>query len=168
MDICYFYVSDHIRNKTLSLKHCPTEEMLADYFTKPLQGALFIRLHNHIMGAEFANGDSQTPRSVLDDGDDETQWKGSDHDQEASEQNQAASVATTKASEWQQIGPEHGQNEEHDQNEINSGPKLRDQNHESVCGTNAGAREHNKENVGGTCVTEFQSKRTLSNPNPNG
>ena len=33
MDIQYFYVGDHIQNKTLSLKHCPTEEMLADYFT---------------------------------------------------------------------------------------------------------------------------------------
>ena len=73
MDIRYFYVSDHVQNKTLSLKHCPTEEMLADYFTKPLQGALFNRLRNHIMGAEFANGDPQTHRSVLDNDDDETQ-----------------------------------------------------------------------------------------------
>ena len=50
MDIRYFYVGDHIQNKTISLQHCPTEEMLADYFTKPLQGSLFIRLRNHIMG----------------------------------------------------------------------------------------------------------------------
>ena len=38
MDIRYFYVGDNIQNKTLSLQHCPTKEMLADYFTKPLQG----------------------------------------------------------------------------------------------------------------------------------
>ena len=114
MDIHYFYVSDHIRNKTLSLKHCPTEEMLADYFTKPLQGALFVRLRNHIMGADFANGDSQNHRSVLDDDDDQ--------DQEASEQNQTASTATTTASERQQVGSEHDQNAEHDQHENNSGP----------------------------------------------
>ena len=87
MDIWYFYVSDHVQNKTLSLKHCPTEEMLADYFTKPLQGALFNRLRNHIMGAEFANGDPQTHRSVLDDDDDETQLQ-------ASEQNKTASDMT--------------------------------------------------------------------------
>ena len=42
MDIQYFYVGDHIQNKTLSLQHCPTKEMLADYFTKPLQGSIFI------------------------------------------------------------------------------------------------------------------------------
>ena len=66
MDIRYFYVTDHIQNKTLSLRHCPTEEMLADYFTKPLQGSLFIRLRNHIMGADFDAGDRQNQRSVLD------------------------------------------------------------------------------------------------------
>ena len=91
MDIRYFYVSDHIGNKTLSLKHCPTEEMLADYFTKPLQGALFARLHNHIMGAEFANGDSQTHRSVLNDDDHDTQMEASEREQnneEASEREQ--------------------------------------------------------------------------------
>ena len=64
MVIQYFYVGDHIQNKTLSLQHCPIKEMLADYFTKPLQGSLFIRLRNHIMGAEFENGNPQTHRSV--------------------------------------------------------------------------------------------------------
>ena len=38
MDIRYFYVGDHIQNKTLPLQHCPTDEMLAEYFTKTLQG----------------------------------------------------------------------------------------------------------------------------------
>ena len=67
MDIWYFYVGDHIQNKTLSLRHCPTDEMLADYFTNPLQGSLFIHLDNHIMGAEFEDGDPKKHRSVLDD-----------------------------------------------------------------------------------------------------
>ena len=39
--------------------------MLADYFTKPLQGSLFVRLRNHIMGGEFEDGNPRTPRSVL-------------------------------------------------------------------------------------------------------
>ena len=124
MDIQYFYVSDHIQNKTLSLKHCPTEEMLADYFTKPLQGALFNRLRNHIMGAEFANGDSQTNRSVLDDDDDETQMGASDQDQKASKQNETAS--------------DQDQNEASEQNEI---AFDQDQNHENVCKKIAPARE---------------------------
>ena len=97
MDIRYFYVSDHVQNKMISLKHCPTEEKLADYFTKPLQGALFNRLRNHIMGAEFADGDPQTHKSVLDDDDGETQMK-------ASEQNQTASGITTTTLGCEQVG----------------------------------------------------------------
>ena len=30
--------------------YCPTESMIADYFTKPLQGALFFKLRDAIMG----------------------------------------------------------------------------------------------------------------------
>ena len=41
--------------------------MLANFFTKPLQGSLFIRLRNHIMGADYENGNPQTHRSVLGD-----------------------------------------------------------------------------------------------------
>ena len=40
--------------------------MVADYCTKPLQGSLFIKLHNHIMGAEYGDG---APHSVLDEAD---------------------------------------------------------------------------------------------------
>ena len=36
-------------------------------FTNPLQGSLFIKLCNFIMGAEYADGDHQTHRSVLDE-----------------------------------------------------------------------------------------------------
>ena len=98
MDIRYFYVREHIQSKTLSLKHCPTKEMLADYFTKPLQGSLFVRLRNHIMGAEFDDGDHQTQRSVLghDDAHSTT---------EASEQDEAVSDITTTASGREQSHP---------------------------------------------------------------
>ena len=120
MGIRYFYVSEHIQNKSLSLKHCPTEEMLADYFMKPLQGSLFIRLRNHIMGAEFDNGDHQTQRSVL----------GHDNDHlttEASEQDEAVSDITTTVSGCEQVTSDHN----HDGNI--SSPAARDQNHENVC-----------------------------------
>ena len=88
MDIRYFYVSNHIQNKTLSLHHCPTEEMLADYFTKPLQGSLFVCLRNHIMGAEFEDGNPKTHRSVLGCQDDHESMEASKRDQQASEQDQ--------------------------------------------------------------------------------
>ena len=34
----------------IKLKYCPTEHMLADIFTKPLQGKLFFRLRDIILG----------------------------------------------------------------------------------------------------------------------
>ena len=88
MDIQYFYVGDHIQNKTLSLHHCPTEEMLADYFTKPLQGSLFVCLCSHIMGAEFEDGNPKTHRSVLGCEDDHETTEASEQDQQASERDQ--------------------------------------------------------------------------------
>ena len=41
VNIRYFFVKDRIEKKELDLVYCPTEEMLADFFTKPLQRALF-------------------------------------------------------------------------------------------------------------------------------
>ena len=41
MNIRYFFVKDRVESKELSIEHCPTEDMVAYYFTKPLQGRLF-------------------------------------------------------------------------------------------------------------------------------
>ena len=38
MEIRYFFITDNIRRGKLSVKHCPTDSMLGDYFTKPQQG----------------------------------------------------------------------------------------------------------------------------------
>jgi hypothetical protein len=35
----YFFIKDRIGNGDISLKHCPTGDMVGDHFTKPLQGA---------------------------------------------------------------------------------------------------------------------------------
>ena len=34
LNIRYFFVTDCIKAKELSIKYCPTKEMVADYFTK--------------------------------------------------------------------------------------------------------------------------------------
>ena len=34
----------------MSLKYCPTEKMIADFLTKPLQGNLFRKLREVLMG----------------------------------------------------------------------------------------------------------------------
>ena len=36
------------------MEYCPTEEMVADYFTKPLQGEQFRKLRNAVMGCTDA------------------------------------------------------------------------------------------------------------------
>ena len=41
------------------IKHCPTEEMLANFCTKPLQGSLFIGLYSYIMGVEYNYNDGR-------------------------------------------------------------------------------------------------------------
>ena len=64
MNIRYFYVAKQIRNKAIHVTHCPTEEMVGDFFTKPLQGLLFIKMCNYIMGNEEP-GYQVLPRSVL-------------------------------------------------------------------------------------------------------
>ena len=46
---CHF-VADDIRRGTTKVAHCPTEEMVADFFTKPLQGSLFRKFFKMIMG----------------------------------------------------------------------------------------------------------------------
>ena len=55
INIRYFLVTDKIKRGEISVvEHCPTEEMIADYLTKPLQGALFRKFRNAIMGCDDA------------------------------------------------------------------------------------------------------------------
>ena len=49
INIRYFYVADKVANKEVSIAYCPTAEMIGDFFTKPLQGALFRRLRDFIL-----------------------------------------------------------------------------------------------------------------------
>ncbi|VEU38525.1 unnamed protein product [Pseudo-nitzschia multistriata] len=50
MNIRYFFVTDRISAKELDVEYCPTLDMIADYFTKPLQGSQFRRFRNIILG----------------------------------------------------------------------------------------------------------------------
>ena len=64
MHIQYFYIMEQVQKKAIHVTHCPTEEMVADFFTKPLQGSLFIKIHDYIMGNEEPAYQA-LPRSVL-------------------------------------------------------------------------------------------------------
>jgi hypothetical protein len=41
INIRYFFITDRIARKEVAIQYCPTKQMVADYFTKPLQGVLF-------------------------------------------------------------------------------------------------------------------------------
>ena len=48
--IKYFFVKDIIHQQNITIEHCGTNDMIADYFTKPLQGSLFIKMRAILMG----------------------------------------------------------------------------------------------------------------------
>jgi hypothetical protein len=48
--IRYFAVTDRVKNKDIEIHYCPTKEMWGHYFTKPLQGSVFQKFHNCILG----------------------------------------------------------------------------------------------------------------------
>jgi hypothetical protein len=50
INIRYFFVCDSVNMKEISVHWCPTKEMVADFWTKPLQGSHFRKLCDYIMG----------------------------------------------------------------------------------------------------------------------
>ena len=63
----YFYITDHVKQQSFQIHHCPTLEMLADFFTKPLQGKLFYRFRDGIMNIAPESKFHSSHRSVLHD-----------------------------------------------------------------------------------------------------
>mgnify|MGYP000055058244 CR=1 FL=1 len=45
----FYFITDRINSSELSVEYCPTEEMIGDYFTKPLQGAKFYEFRKIIV-----------------------------------------------------------------------------------------------------------------------
>ena len=50
IDIRYFFIKDRVDKEDLRIMYCPTRIILADYFTKPLQGGLFHMFKEIVMG----------------------------------------------------------------------------------------------------------------------
>lgn len=49
INIRFFFVKDRIQAGELSIEYCPTNKMVADFFTKPLQGQKFLDFRQLIM-----------------------------------------------------------------------------------------------------------------------
>jgi hypothetical protein len=50
INIRYYFVTDRINQQELTVEWCPTGNMVADFMTKPMQGAMFKRFRDQIMG----------------------------------------------------------------------------------------------------------------------
>ena len=50
INIRYFFITDRVKKGDVSVVWCPTRDMIADYATNPLQGSLFKKFRDQIMG----------------------------------------------------------------------------------------------------------------------
>ena len=68
MNIWYFFVTDRIQAGDLQVEYCPTDEMIADFSMKPLQGSKFTRFRDQILNVQSEpdiTAISAAQRSVL-------------------------------------------------------------------------------------------------------
>ena len=65
INIRFFFVTDRVAQKELNVEWCPTEEMIGDFFTKPLQGALFKKFRDLIMGVTSTSTHSKSYKEAL-------------------------------------------------------------------------------------------------------
>jgi hypothetical protein len=59
INVRYFFIKDRIASGEITVKHCPETDMLADHFTKPLQGTMFWAFRAEIKGIpiDMCDGD---------------------------------------------------------------------------------------------------------------
>jgi hypothetical protein len=63
IDIRYFFMKDRVKNEDIEIVYCPTEQMLTDFFMKPLQGSHFKIFCEVLMGHAHIN--TLSPVSLL-------------------------------------------------------------------------------------------------------
>ena len=55
IDIRYFWIKDRTKEAGIQIRHCPTLQMVGDFFTKPLQGGLFRVFRDVILGYKHSD-----------------------------------------------------------------------------------------------------------------
>jgi len=50
-----FWIKDHYKALGIDIIHCPTLSMLADFFTKPLNGSLYWKFRDVILGYKYVS-----------------------------------------------------------------------------------------------------------------
>ena len=49
INVRYFFITDRIKKGDMRIVHCPTDMLIADFYTKPLQGKQFCIFRNLIL-----------------------------------------------------------------------------------------------------------------------
>ena len=60
---CWF--KDRLEMENIKIQYCPTTQMVADFFTKPLQGTQFIKLRDVVMGYKHISSLEDTDDSSI-------------------------------------------------------------------------------------------------------
>lgn len=50
LNIRYFFLTDQVEKKNVTIEYCPTKQMIGDFMSKPLQGELFNKFKAAVMG----------------------------------------------------------------------------------------------------------------------
>jgi hypothetical protein len=67
INIRFFFVTDRVRAKEIKITKCGTEEMLADYFTKPLQGSRFKKFRDLILNVPVGRENTTTGKECVEE-----------------------------------------------------------------------------------------------------
>ena len=67
IDIRYFFIKDVLCRENISLEYYSTEEMIGDFYTKPLQGALFRKMRSFIMGHSHSLNEERVENNAISD-----------------------------------------------------------------------------------------------------
>ena len=62
INIRYFFVTDQIEKGNVEIEYCPTDKMVGDYLSKPLQGSKFRKFRTSILNLK---GKDPKPQSGL-------------------------------------------------------------------------------------------------------
>jgi len=65
IDIRYYFITDNTNRGTVRVAYCPTDDMIADFFTKPLQGSKFYKFRSKIMNCPGPGSWSDQPQECV-------------------------------------------------------------------------------------------------------
>ena len=67
INVCYLFITDRIKRGGLRIVHCPTDILIADFYTKPLQGRKFCIFRNLLLNLNEPIRDNYTNAKKCDD-----------------------------------------------------------------------------------------------------